>query len=42
MARKALLVCCVFSSLLYVATHVLATLRYEGYSYTSREELNPG
>src|SRR5919106_1187150 len=36
MARKALLVCGILSSLLYVATDVLGGMRYEGYSFTSQ------
>lgn len=36
MARKALLVCGFFASLLYVATDVLATLRHPGYSYRAQ------
>jgi hypothetical protein len=36
MLRKILLLCGVLSSLLYVATDVLASLRYKGYSYTSQ------
>lgn len=36
MVRKALLVCGILSSLLYVATDIVAAMRYEGYSYTSQ------
>lgn len=36
MARKVLLACGILSSLLYVATDVLAAMRWEGYSYTSQ------
>jgi hypothetical protein len=36
MVRKVLLVCGILSSLLYVATDILAAMRYEGYSYTSQ------
>jgi hypothetical protein len=36
MVRKFLLVCGILSSLLYVGTDILATMRYEGYSYTSQ------
>jgi hypothetical membrane protein len=36
MARQALLLCGVFSSLLYGATDVLGGLRYPGYSFTSQ------
>lgn len=36
MARKALLVCGILSSLLYVGTDVLGAMRYEGYSFTSQ------
>ena len=36
MARKALLLCGILSSLLYVGTDVLGAMRYEGYSYTSQ------
>jgi hypothetical protein len=36
MARKALLVCGILSSLLYVGTDILGAMRYEGYSYTSQ------
>ena len=36
MARKVLLVCGIVSSLLYVATVVLAAMRWEGYSSTSQ------
>jgi len=36
MARKALLVCGILSSLLYVATDVLGGMQYEGYSFTSQ------
>ncbi len=35
--RSLLLICGIVSSVLYVAADVLATLRYEGYSYTSQE-----
>jgi hypothetical membrane protein len=34
--RRALLVCGILSSLLYVATDVLGGMRYEGYSFTSQ------
>jgi len=33
---KVLLICGIFSSLLYVATDVLASWRYDGYSYTDQ------
>jgi Protein of unknown function (DUF998) len=36
MVRKALLVCGILSSLLYVATDILGAIRFEGYSYTSQ------
>jgi hypothetical protein len=36
MARKALLLCGVLSSLLYVATDLVASWLYEGYSYTDQ------
>jgi hypothetical protein len=36
LVRKTLLGCGVVSSVLYVATDVLATLRYDGYSYTDQ------
>jgi hypothetical protein len=36
MVRKLLLVCGILSSLLYVATVVLAAMRWEGYSSTSQ------
>jgi hypothetical protein len=36
MARKALLVCGLLASLLYVGTDVFAALRYEGYSYVAQ------
>jgi hypothetical protein len=36
MVRKVLLVCGILSSLLYVATVVLAAIRWEGYSSTSQ------
>lgn len=36
MAQKALLVCGILSSLLYVASDVLGAMRYQGYSYTSQ------
>jgi hypothetical protein len=36
MARKALLVSGILSSLLYVAIDVLGGMRYEGYSFTSQ------
>lgn len=36
MARKILLACGVFASLLYVGTDILAAMRYEGYSYISQ------
>jgi len=36
MVRKVLPVCGVFASLLYVAADVLASLRYEGYSYADQ------
>jgi hypothetical protein len=36
MARKALLLCGVLSSLLYVATDLVASRLYEGYSYTDQ------
>jgi CubicO group peptidase (beta-lactamase class C family) len=34
--RRALLMCGILASVLYVGTDVLATLRYEGYRYTDR------
>jgi Protein of unknown function (DUF998) len=37
MLRKILLGCGIVSSVLYVAADVLATLRYEGYSYTDQQ-----
>ena len=37
MVRKILLGCGVVSSVLYVVTDVLGTLRYEGYSYADQE-----
>lgn len=42
MARRVILACGILSSVLYVATDIVATLRYEGYSYTSQgvSELN--
>jgi hypothetical protein len=36
MARKILLICGIFSSLLYVGADLFALLRYEGYSYTAQ------
>jgi len=36
MARRALLVCGMVSSLLYIATDVLGAVRWDGYSYTSQ------
>ena len=36
MGRKALLVCGILSSMLYVATDVLGGMRYEGYRFTSQ------
>jgi hypothetical membrane protein len=36
LAREALLVCGILSSLLYVATDMVGGLRYEGYSFTSQ------
>ena len=36
MVRRALLVCGILSSLLYVATDVLGGLRYPGYSFISQ------
>jgi CubicO group peptidase (beta-lactamase class C family) len=36
MGRKALLLCGILSSILYVATDVLGGMRYEGYSFTSQ------
>ena len=36
MARKALLVCGILSSLVYVGTDVLGALRWEGFSYTAQ------
>ncbi len=36
MARKALLVCGILSSLVYIAADVVASLRWESYSYTSQ------
>jgi len=36
MVRKVLLLCGILSSLLYVATDVLASWRYEGYSYADQ------
>lgn len=36
MVRKALLVCGIASSLLYVGTDLLGAMRYEGYSYISQ------
>lgn len=36
MVRKLLLICGILSSLLYVATDVMASWRYEGYSYTDQ------
>ena len=36
MVRKLLLICGILSSLLYVATDILLSMRYEGYSYTSQ------
>ena len=36
MTRKALLVCGILASLLYVGTDILAAMRYQGYSYTSQ------
>ena len=36
MVRKVLLVCGVLAPLLYVATDILATMLYEGYSYTDQ------
>ena len=36
MVRKVLLACGILSSLLYVATVVLAAMRWEGYSSTSQ------
>ena len=36
LARQALLVCGILSSLLYVATDMIGGLRYEGYSFTSQ------
>ncbi len=35
-ARKALLICGILSSLLYVGTDILAAMQWEGYSYTSQ------
>ena len=37
MARKVLLGCGVVSSVLYVVSDVIGTLRYKGYSYTEQE-----
>src|ERR671910_3252221 len=37
MVRKILLGCGIVSSVLYVVTDVLGTLRYEGYSYADQE-----
>lgn len=34
--RKALLICGILSSLLYVGTDILAAMQWEGYSYTSQ------
>jgi hypothetical protein len=34
--RKVLLICGIFSSLLYVGTDILAAMQWEGYSYTSQ------
>jgi hypothetical protein len=36
MTRKALLVCGILASLLYVGTDILAAMRWEGYSYTAQ------
>lgn len=36
MTRKLLLVCGILASLLYVATDMLAAIRWEGYSYTAQ------
>lgn len=36
MTRKALLVCGILASLLYVAIDILAAMRWEGYSYTAQ------
>lgn len=36
MARRALLVCGIVSSLLYVGTDILGAVRWEGYGYTSQ------
>ena len=37
MVRKILLGCGIVSSVLYIVTDVLGTLRYEGYSYVDQE-----
>ena len=37
MVRKILLGCGIVSSVLYIVTDVLGTLRYPGYSYTDQE-----
>ena len=36
MVRKALLLCGILASLLYVATDILAAMRWKGYSYTAQ------
>jgi hypothetical protein len=36
MSRKALLICGILASLLYVGTDILAAMHYEGYRYTAR------
>jgi hypothetical protein len=36
MVRKTLLLCGILAALLYVATDILAALRWEGYSYTAQ------
>ena len=36
MTRKALLFCGILAALLYVATDILAAMRWEGYSYTAQ------
>jgi hypothetical protein len=37
MVRKILLICGIFSSVLYIVSDVLGTLQYPGYSYTDQE-----
>ena len=37
MKRKILLICGIVSSVLYIVSDVLGTLRYPGYSYTDQE-----